>query len=75
MQYIGDGSAWVDGIPARDLTNDEWAALTDDQRLHAVASGLYESEAVEAAIADAAQIEPVADVVEPSQPIESPEVD
>lgn len=39
--YTGDGAAWVGGVPARDLTPDEWDALTDDQRLICTATGLY----------------------------------
>lgn len=37
--YIGTG--FLQGIPARDLTADEWAALTNDDRQRARASGLY----------------------------------
>ena len=45
--YTGAG-AFVHGIPARDLTAAEWAALTDAQRAFATASGLYQ--AVEAVL-------------------------
>jgi len=41
VNYLGDGSQWIDGIPARDLTADEWAELTEAQQAHAIASGLY----------------------------------
>jgi hypothetical protein len=30
-QYSG-GGAYVLGVPARDLSEDDWAALTDDER-------------------------------------------
>ena len=33
-KYTGAG-AYVLGIPARDLTEEEWAALTDEQRARA----------------------------------------
>ena len=39
MRYIGDGAFCI-GVPARDLTADEWAALTPDQREQA--ASLYE---------------------------------
>lgn len=41
VNYLGDGSAWIDGIPARDLTAEDWAELTEAQKAHALASGLY----------------------------------
>jgi len=69
IRYLSDGSAWVDGIPARDLSAEEWAELTPEQRFHAVASGLYEAEAVIEAIQNAAPIDSTVEVVEPSQPI------
>lgn len=43
IQYIGNGDEFITGIPARDLTPDEWLALTDEQRLVAVDSKLYEA--------------------------------
>jgi hypothetical protein len=56
VNFLGDGSQWIDGIPARDLTADEWAELTEAQQKHAIESGLY-------ALAPtvAAQPEPVAE--------------
>jgi len=39
--YAGNG-AYVPGIPQRDLTDDEWAALTDEQK--AQAKPLYRKE-------------------------------
>lgn len=65
IKFLGGTSHFLTGIPARDLTARDWAELTPEQRAMCIASGLYTSEAVEAAIADAAPIEPVADVVEP----------
>jgi hypothetical protein len=32
--FIG-GDQWVAGVPARDLTDEEWDALTDDQQAQA----------------------------------------
>lgn len=40
-KYLGDGSAYVEGIPARDLTRDEWERIRPDLRELAVATGLY----------------------------------
>jgi hypothetical protein len=40
VRYVGYGSFLL-GVPARDLTAREWAALTDTQRQSAVGSGLY----------------------------------
>ena len=39
-RYDGTGF-FLQGIPARDLSTDEWAALSDDDRQRARASGLY----------------------------------
>ena len=41
MKYMGQFGAYIHGIPARDLTPDEWNELTEAQRKHAIASGLY----------------------------------
>ena len=41
VNYLGDGSQWINGIPARDLTVDEWAELSEADKAHAIASGLY----------------------------------
>jgi hypothetical protein len=40
------GGGFFPGIPARDLTPEEWAALTDKQRAALTASGLYTEAAV-----------------------------
>lgn len=39
--YVGAG-AWLHGVPARDLTTDEWESLDADLRATALARGLYE---------------------------------
>ena len=41
MRYVGEGE-FVIGVPARDLSADEWSALTDDQR--EAAKNLYTAE-------------------------------
>ena len=43
IRYIGSDDEFITGIPARDLTPDEWRALTDEQRRAAVESKLYEA--------------------------------
>ena len=39
-RYVGAG-AFLQGMPARDVTVAEWEALTEDQRALGVALGLY----------------------------------
>ncbi len=41
IRYRGDG-AFILGVPARDLTEDEFSALPDDVRKQVVNSGLYD---------------------------------
>lgn len=41
VQYLGDGSSYVEGVPARDLTRTEWQGLRGDLRDLALATGLY----------------------------------
>jgi hypothetical protein len=41
-KYKGDGSEYLNNIPARDLTEDEFAALTDDQKVMLAESPLYD---------------------------------
>jgi hypothetical protein len=41
VRYQGAG-AYVSGVPARDLTDEEYAALSDELRERLTASGLYE---------------------------------
>ena len=45
VRYVGPG--YLLGVPARDLTADEWGALTDVQRSAAGWSGIYEFVAAE----------------------------
>lgn len=40
VRYVGDGSFLL-SVPARDLTAEEWAALTDEQRSAVLYAGLY----------------------------------
>ena len=39
--YVGAGG-YVDGVPACDLTQDEWDALSDEMKAHALAAGTHE---------------------------------
>lgn len=39
--YVGEG-AFLQGVPARDLTNDDWARLTDVQKQTVKDGALYE---------------------------------
>ena len=43
VKYTGDG-AYFQGVPARDLTEDEFAALPETQQTALLTSGLYERE-------------------------------
>ena len=38
--YVGQGE-FIPGVPARDLTEDEWLALDGDTQALALDSGLY----------------------------------
>lgn len=40
-RYTGDGTQFLSGVPARDLTPEEWADLPDALRAVALATGLY----------------------------------
>lgn len=42
IAYLGDGSSFHAGIPACDLTPDQYAALDTDQRATVRASDLYD---------------------------------
>lgn len=44
VSYTGDGTEFVNGVPARDLEAAEWDALDDEQQQAAIDSGLYEVE-------------------------------
>lgn len=74
--FKGDGADFVQGVPARDLTADDWDLLTDDQKRAAKGSGLYEinglvtprakdEEPEEPTIAES---RPIPDIAEPSPP-------
>ncbi len=39
-KYVGKG-AYIDGIPARDMTSDEWDALSEEQRKKALDAGTH----------------------------------
>lgn len=41
IKYTSKHGEYIAGIPARDLDDDDWAALTKEQRKDALASGLY----------------------------------
>lgn len=41
IRYTGDGAAYVEGIPARDLTRAEWDRIRPDLQALALATGLY----------------------------------
>lgn len=40
VKYVGEG--FLSGIPARDLSEEEWAALSKEEQKLAISSGLYE---------------------------------
>lgn len=40
VRYVGYPAYW-DDIPARDLSWEQWEALTDEQRERALTSGLF----------------------------------
>lgn len=41
VRFKGDGSAFVPGIPTRDLTAEEWAAIPESVRLVGIKTELY----------------------------------
>lgn len=41
-EYLGNGEKWIEGIPARDLTNGEMKQLSPEQRAQVRKSDLYE---------------------------------
>lgn len=41
IKFLGNESQYFDGIPNRDLTQEEWNGLTVELQNKAVASGLY----------------------------------
>jgi hypothetical protein len=44
VRYNGDGTAFISGVPIRNLTADEWSALSDELRALCLESGLYSLE-------------------------------
>jgi hypothetical protein len=44
ITYTGDGR-YLDGVPMRDLTDEEWAALADELRAAALELGVYKAPA------------------------------
>lgn len=43
IKFLGDSTRYVNGVPARNLTAEEWAALTHEQRASGIAEGLYDA--------------------------------
>lgn len=41
IKYTGKQGEYITGIPARNLTDDDWSDLTKEQRKMAIDSGLY----------------------------------
>jgi hypothetical protein len=52
--YTGAGN-YLNGVPARDLTDEDWDALTPEQKAEVKASGLYELEGLEEEEEEAAE--------------------
>jgi len=44
MRYVAPAGEFVPGLPACDLTDEEWAALPDDLRALALALALYRAD-------------------------------
>jgi hypothetical protein len=42
-RYTGDGTAFLEGVPARDLTDEDVELLTEEQVAAVEASDLYEA--------------------------------
>ena len=42
VRFLGDGSAFIQEVPMRDMTASEWADLDDAQRAQCLALGLYQ---------------------------------
>ena len=41
-RFVGPPDTYIDGVPARDLTEEDWQALNDEQQAAVEASALYE---------------------------------
>jgi len=48
--YIGEGAYWQ-GVPARDLTDDEWQALSENTRKLLLDLRLYQTDIIKRAVA------------------------
>lgn len=61
-KYIGDG-AFIHGVPARDMDESEWDALTDEEREAALVRKLYRLSGARRSDGEqaAAPVEPTAD--------------
>lgn len=57
VKYTGDG-AYFHGVPARDLTDEEFAALPEAQRSALLTSGLYTQESAPTRGKKAPTVEP-----------------
>lgn len=42
VKYLGDGKEILYGVPMRDMTDEEWAALPQDLQEFALATGRFE---------------------------------
>ena len=40
-EYVGKDGAYIDGVPARDLSKKEWSALSKDLQEVAIAAGTH----------------------------------
>ena len=45
LTYLGDGTAFVVGVPARNISETDWDELTEDLQTQATQSGLYVQDA------------------------------
>jgi hypothetical protein len=46
-KYVGDGSEFLNGVPARDLTDEDWNRLTEEQQDAVINSRIYARAEVE----------------------------
>ncbi len=53
ITYTGNGTAFIPGVPTRDLTPDEWAQLTPEQQHECTVSGLYKPAETKKAVKEA----------------------
>jgi hypothetical protein len=69
VKYLGDGRETIYGVPMRDMTDDEWAALPEERRDFALATGRFEVDA------DDAGDDASGEVVDDTQPVVEPDWD